>query len=323
MGVAVQKAAETKGAVSGLGLAGASLFGVIYVILGYLLVMHAIPWLWWLAKGSPAVLELTMLEQALRLTVMVAVTLGLIYLWPRLVAPQPGLRAGIVAGLLYVIFGLFLVYLICVIAETLLPEAWKASGNGTYIGLGLAVGVGLLWLSYVMKTFQKESFQRRLLGWEEQGWFTVAPYKRGQGVRARRATMLGLLLVIGAGLWAYGMEGRAGSSIFFPWGKYWAPRVPFTADVYTPLIWAPNIVVPLFMGLATIWLTYRVVNYPQFADFLIATEGEMHKVSWSSRKRLIQDTIVVLTTLLLMAIFLFAVDSILVAILRWIGVWQI
>ena len=47
---------------------------------------------------------------------------------------------------------------------------------------------------------------------------------------------------------------------------------------------------------------------PTFAEFLIATEAEMNKVSWSPKKRLAQDTVVVLTTTLLMALFLLVVD---------------
>ena len=45
-----------------------------------------------------------------------------------------------------------------------------------------------------------------------------------------------------------------------------------------------------------------------FADFLIATEAEMKKVAWSSKKRLFQDTVVVLTTVLLMTLFFLFVD---------------
>jgi len=41
---------------------------------------------------------------------------------------------------------------------------------------------------------------------------------------------------------------------------------------------------------------------------LIATEAEMNKVSWSTRRRLYQDTIVVLVTLAIMTLFLFVVD---------------
>ena len=56
------------------------------------------------------------------------------------------------------------------------------------------------------------------------------------------------------------------------------------------------------------WLAWRTVNYPTFADFLIATEAEINKVSWASRRSLVRDTIVVLTALALMTVFLFLVD---------------
>jgi preprotein translocase SecE subunit len=50
------------------------------------------------------------------------------------------------------------------------------------------------------------------------------------------------------------------------------------------------------------------VNVPTFAEFLIATEAEMNKVSWSTRRRLAQDTVVVLLTTLIMTLFLLVVD---------------
>ena len=43
------------------------------------------------------------------------------------------------------------------------------------------------------------------------------------------------------------------------------------------------------------WLIFRLVQYPPFADFLIATEAEMNKVSWTSRDDLNRATTVVLT----------------------------
>jgi preprotein translocase SecE subunit len=74
--------------------------------------------------------------------------------------------------------------------------------------------------------------------------------------------------------------------------------------------------VPLLILAGTIWLAWRVVNLPVFADFLIATEAEMNKVSWTTRKRLVQDTIVVLVTVVLMAGFLFGTDMVWSALLR-------
>ena len=65
---------------------------------------------------------------------------------------------------------------------------------------------------------------------------------------------------------------------------------------------------PVLLGAATFWLAWRAVNMPGFADFLIATEAEMNKVSWSSRKRLVQDTVVVLVTTLLLTGFLLLTD---------------
>jgi preprotein translocase SecE subunit len=81
---------------------------------------------------------------------------------------------------------------------------------------------------------------------------------------------------------------------------------------------------PLLLLAASIWLAWRVVNVPTFADFLIATEAEMNKVSWTTQRRLVQDTIVVLVTVLLMAVYLFLMDQVWRTVLSWppIGVLQ-
>jgi len=82
---------------------------------------------------------------------------------------------------------------------------------------------------------------------------------------------------------------------------------------------------PLLLGGLGLWLAWRLVNFPAFADFLIATEAELNKVSWTTRKRLIQDTIVVLATVFLLTVFLFAVDILWGRLLSWkpIGVLKI
>ncbi|QGJ70120.1 Preprotein translocase subunit SecE [Planctomycetales bacterium 10988] len=56
------------------------------------------------------------------------------------------------------------------------------------------------------------------------------------------------------------------------------------------------------------WVIFRVVCYPKFADFLIATEAEMNKVSWPSRAELIRGSVVVLVTVFLLAAVLFLYD---------------
>ena len=73
----------------------------------------------------------------------------------------------------------------------------------------------------------------------------------------------------------------------------------------------------VILAAASFWISFRVVNWPVFADFLIATEAEVNKISWASRKSVVQDTVVVLTTVFLLTVFLFGVDLLWGAILGW------
>jgi preprotein translocase SecE subunit len=93
---------------------------------------------------------------------------------------------------------------------------------------------------------------------------------------------------------------------------------------YFSLIVLPKVAytIPLILAALTLWLAWRLVNVPVFADFLIATEAELNKVSWTTRRRLVQDTIVVLTTVVLMAFFLFFADFLWSTLLKQIQVLQ-
>ncbi|MDP6045583.1 MAG: preprotein translocase subunit SecE, partial [Phycisphaerae bacterium] len=61
------------------------------------------------------------------------------------------------------------------------------------------------------------------------------------------------------------------------------------------------------------------VNRPRNADFLIATEGEMKKVSWSGKKEIIGSTKVVIVTTLMIAMLLFGVDILFGALFKIMG----
>ena len=65
---------------------------------------------------------------------------------------------------------------------------------------------------------------------------------------------------------------------------------------------------PAVLFAAVAALTAYYLNKPKVADFLIATESEMKKVSWSSKAELVGSTIVVIVTVFLLAIFIFVVD---------------
>ena len=74
--------------------------------------------------------------------------------------------------------------------------------------------------------------------------------------------------------------------------------------------------VPAVLLAAGVWITYRVVNFPGFADFLIAVEAEMNKVSWPTRSELIRASLVVLITIFVLAAVLTMFD------LFWGGVFR-
>jgi preprotein translocase subunit SecE len=65
-----------------------------------------------------------------------------------------------------------------------------------------------------------------------------------------------------------------------------------------------------------VWIAYRLVNMPRFADFLISVEAEMNKVSWPTRPELIRASLVVLFTIFFLAAVLFVFD------LGWIWLFQ-
>src|SRR5207253_8014798 len=57
-------------------------------------------------------------------------------------------------------------------------------------------------------------------------------------------------------------------------------------------------------------LCYWIINKPRSADFLIATDSEMKKVNWTSRRELIGSTKVGIFFLLIITAFLFVIDVI-------------
>ena len=78
--------------------------------------------------------------------------------------------------------------------------------------------------------------------------------------------------------------------------------------------------IPTVVGAVLGWIIFRLVQYPPFVEFLIATEAEMNKVSWTSRDDLYRATTVVLATVVLMSVFLFGVDWLWSNLLQLLGV---
>ena len=103
-------------------------------------------------------------------------------------------------------------------------------------------------------------------------------YKKGQGFYTRSGTALGTGILAALGCWSLyqKLEGITGMKT--------EVRMLVQAVIY------------------------KILNKHQVADFMIATEGEMKKVSWSTRKEIITSTKVVILTVIFMAMMLFIVD---------------
>ncbi len=72
--------------------------------------------------------------------------------------------------------------------------------------------------------------------------------------------------------------------------------------------------VPLGLLAVGLWASFRVVQMPAFADFLISVEGEMNKVSWPSRGDLFRASLVVILVIFFLAFLLFCYDL----LLKWL-----
>ena len=77
----------------------------------------------------------------------------------------------------------------------------------------------------------------------------------------------------------------------------------------------PTVVVALFA-----LMMFYLVNRQRTADFLIATEGEMKKVSWSSFKEVWGSTKVVIVFAFILVSVLFAVDLLFIFTFEKLGV---
>ena len=65
---------------------------------------------------------------------------------------------------------------------------------------------------------------------------------------------------------------------------------------------------PVLLASFGLWMAFRLVNLPAFADFLIAVEAEMNKVSWPTRSELIRSSLVVIFCIFFLAFVLYAYD---------------
>ena len=83
---------------------------------------------------------------------------------------------------------------------------------------------------------------------------------------------------------------------------------------------AEGYLVMLGIAAALAWFSFRLVNYSVFADFLVAVEAEMNKVSWPTRRELWNASVVVIFVIFSMAAFLFLFDALWTKVFELIGI---
>ncbi len=115
-------------------------------------------------------------------------------------------------------------------------------------------------------------------------------YKKGQGywTRMMSAIALGMLALMGAA-WL--------------WDNLKNARIAGFEPIYTQTV----AFVLVFASAA--WLGYYLIGRkPKVVDFLIATEGEMKKVNWSSRREIRGSTVVVIGLTFVIALIISFLD---------------
>lgn len=130
-------------------------------------------------------------------------------------------------------------------------------------------------------------------------------YKRTQGKLTRQLTCLAIWLAAGLLAWRIYLF------------RNYIPFIDQAGSIAAPYIGYGLPVVVLLIGM---WLGYRIVNYAPFADFLIAVEAEMSKVSWPTQQQMVRASAVVIILILGMTVIVFVYDILLRYLLWMLGV---
>jgi preprotein translocase subunit SecE len=132
---------------------------------------------------------------------------------------------------------------------------------------------------------------------------SFAVYKRNQGKVTRQVTFAVLAITLATGVWRLAQLlptwfSGAGEAVMGSGG----------AASFSPDMGVLRFLVPGLLLAVGLWCAFRLVNYPTFADFLIAVETEMTKVSWPSVDEVIRSSAVVIFLIFALAAILAAYD---------------
>lgn len=128
-------------------------------------------------------------------------------------------------------------------------------------------------------------------------------YKRNQGRMVRQVTCVAIWAACFLGAWRF-------------YETFLIDANFGTGNQAIALKWA----IPSILCLLGMWVGYRLVNWPRFADFLISVEAEMNKVSWPAWSELYRASLVVIFTIAFLALLLFGYDLLWVTIFQWLKI---
>ena len=116
-------------------------------------------------------------------------------------------------------------------------------------------------------------------------------YKRGQGKYTRLCSAFAAAIIAVLGCWQLYSKLEA-----VEWGLS-----------RKAALWVATMV-PAGMFVVFALLISWLINKPSVADFMIAAEGEMKKVSWSSKQEIAVSTFIVIVVVVFMALLLGTTD---------------
>ena len=126
----------------------------------------------------------------------------------------------------------------------------------------------------------------------------------------------------GQGYWTRLMSAISGGTILLM-GVGWLAQQITTMGLGQKTIYVQGITAAIVIAVLGWFLYYLIYVKPKVGDFLIATEGEMKKVNWSTKREILGSTWVVIGLTLLIAVIIFALDYLIFTpFFRWCNVLE-
>jgi preprotein translocase SecE subunit len=123
----------------------------------------------------------------------------------------------------------------------------------------------------------------------------------------------------GQGYWTR-MMSVVGFGLVAVLGAIWIWRMLDTVSVGFPSIYLASGVSVLFLAMVGATLWWFVGWNARSVDFLVATEGEMKKVNWSTKHELVGSTVVVIAVVIIISLFCWLFDFIFSTLFVWMKV---